>query len=135
MTLERSHQLSHRVITLHSMFRLHHTMAIAGRLVTLSLRCSASRSEALSSTSAQQISSCHILLWMGTIIARQVSLIARLLFFPRRTIRKYSHAIINVQKAGIADRFRVVFGDVFLYSVVAVFDVGASMMRFAPHNY
>lgn len=30
---------------------------------------------------------------------------------------------------------RVTFGDVFLYSVVAVFDVGASMMRFAPHKY
>jgi hypothetical protein len=28
-----------------------------------------------------------------------------------------------------------ILGDVFLKNVVAVFDIGASQMTFAPHNY
>ena len=108
---------------------------ITGRLVAPPLRHSVSRLEGLSSTSAQQTSSSHTVAWMGIRIARPVSIIARLCFFLRRTTSKYTHAIVNAQETGEADQTRLIFGDPFLYSVVAVFDVGASMMRFAPHNY
>ena len=38
-----------------------------------------------------------------------------------------------IQDGGATGPF--ILGDVFLNNVVAVFDVGAAQMRFAPHNY
>ena len=45
------------------------------------------------------------------------------------------YCLIGVQDGGSGVDTFPIFGDVFLKNVVAVFDIGASMLRFAPHEY
>lgn len=45
------------------------------------------------------------------------------------------YCLIGILPGGVGDEALTIFGDVFLKNVVAVFDVGASMMRFAQHVY
>lgn len=45
------------------------------------------------------------------------------------------YCLIGVNDVGAGIETFPIFGDVFLKNVVAVFDIGASMMRFAQHIY
>jgi len=74
------------------MFILYLTAVFTGRLATMSLRRSASRSEVRSSTSAQQTSSCHTLDGMVT-RAQQARSTAMSVSLICTTMSEYTQAI------------------------------------------